>query len=61
MLPNCLKSKQNAESIDPNDSATSNGETMILPKCAVCGSKKSKFIKKQEAKGLLSNLGIRTP
>ena len=27
----------------------------------VCNSKKSKFIKKQEAKGLLSNLGIRTP
>ena len=34
---------------------------MILSNCATCGSKKSKFIKKQEAKGLLSNLGIRTP
>ena len=34
---------------------------MILSKCAVCGSKKSKFIKEQEAKGLLSNLGIRMP
>ena len=34
---------------------------MILSKCAMCSSKKSKFIKKQEAKGLLSNLGIRTP
>ena len=34
---------------------------MILSKCAICGSKKSRFIKKQEAKGLLSNLGIRTP
>ena len=33
---------------------------MILSKCAICGSKKSKFIKNQEAKGLLSNLGIRT-
>ena len=33
---------------------------MILSKCAICGSKKSKFIKKQEAKGLLSNLDIRT-
>ena len=29
--------------------------------CAICGSKKSKFIKEQEAKGLLSNLGLRTP
>ena len=34
---------------------------MILSKCAICGSKKSKFIKKQEAKGLLSKLGIKTP
>ena len=34
---------------------------MLLSKCAICGSKKSKFIKEQEAKGLLSNLGIRVP
>ena len=34
---------------------------MILSKCAICGSKKSRFIKNQEAKGLLSNLGIKTP
>ena len=34
---------------------------MILLKYAVCGAKKSKFIKKQEAKGLISNLGIKTP
>ena len=54
------KKKKNTESIDPKVSATSNGRTMILSKCATCGSKKSKFIKKQEAKGL-SNLGIRTP
>ena len=37
-----------------------NGGTIILPKRAVCGDKKSKLIKKQEAKGLLSNLVIRT-
>ena len=34
---------------------------MILSKCAICGSKKSKFIKKQEANGLLTNLGAKTP
>ena len=34
---------------------------MILSKCAICGSKKSRFIKNQEAKRLLSNLGIKTP
>ena len=55
------KKKKNTESVDPNVSATSNGKTMILSKCAICGSKKSKFINKQEIKGLLSNLSIRTP
>ena len=34
---------------------------MIFSKCAICGSKKSRFFKNQEAKGLLSNLGIKTP
>ena len=34
---------------------------MILSKCAICRSKKSKFIKSQEAKGLLSSLGLKTP
>ena len=61
MLYYCLKCKKNTESIDPKVSATSNGKTMILSNCAICGSKKSKFIEKQKAQGLLSNLGIRTP
>ena len=61
MVSYCLKRKKNTESINPKISETSNGKTMILSKCAICGAKKSKFIKKQEAKGLLSNLGIRTP
>ena len=34
---------------------------MILSKCAICNNKKSRFINKQEAKGLLSKLGIKTP
>ena len=34
---------------------------MILSKCAICGGKKSKFIKKQDAKGILSNLDIKIP
>ena len=34
---------------------------MILSKCLICGSKKSRFIKIQEGKGLLSNLGLKTP
>ena len=39
---------------------TKNNTLMMLSKCAICNNKKSRFIKKQEAKGLLSNLGIRT-
>ena len=61
MLSYCLKCKDNTESINPKVSATSNGKTMILSKCAICGSKKSRKEEKEEAKGLLSNLGIRTP
>ena len=61
MLPYCLKCKKNTESINPKVSKTANGKTMMLSKCAVCDSKKSKFIKEQQAKGLLSNLSIRTP
>ena len=57
----CLKRKKDTENINPNISKTSNGRTMLLSKCAICNSKKSRFIKNQEAKGLLSNLGIRTP
>ena len=40
---------------------TKNGRFVLSSKCAVCGSKISKFMKEQEAEGLLSNLGIRTP
>ena len=57
----CLKCRKDTENINQLVSNTSNGRTMILSKCAICGSKKSRFIKKQEAKGLLSNLGVRTP
>ena len=61
MLSYCLKCKRNTESINPKVLKTSNGKAIILSKCAICGSKKSKFIKEQQAKGLFSNLGLRTP
>ena len=56
-----LKCRKNTESINPKVLKTTNGRTMTLSKCAICGSKKSKFITEQQAKGLLRNLGIRTP
>ena len=61
MLSYCLKCKKSTESINSKVSKTTNGKAMILSTYARCGSKKSKFIKEQEAKGLLSNLGLRTP
>ena len=56
----CRKKSKNYSKIQ-RDSKVNNGKTMILSKCAICGSRKSRFIKNQEAKGLLSNLGIRAP
>ena len=57
----CLKCRKDNENINPKVSKTSNGRTMLLSKCALCNEKKSRVIKNQEAKGLLSNLGIKTP
>ena len=57
----CLKCRKNTENINPRVSKTSNGRTMVLSKCTICGSKKSRFIKNPKAKGLLSDLGVRTP
>ena len=57
----CLKCKKDTDNINPRVSNARNGKTMLLSKCAKCGSKKSKFIKNHEGKGLLSNLGIETP
>ena len=57
----CLKRRKHTENINPKVSKTVNSRTIVLSKCAICGSKKSRFIKNQEANGLLSNLGVRTP
>ena len=51
----CLKCKKNKENINPKMSKTGNCKTMLLPICAICGSKRSRFIKEQEARGLLSS------
>ena len=57
----CLKCRKDTENINPRVSKTSNNRTMVFSKFAICGSKKSRFIKDQEPKGLLSNLDIKTP
>ena len=57
----CLKCKKDTENIDSRVSNKSNGRKTILSNCTICDSKKSRFIKDLEAKGLLSNLGVRAP
>ena len=47
----CLKCRKSTESMNPRVLKTNNGKTVILSKCAMCGSKKSRFIKKTSSKG----------
>ena len=61
MESKCLNCKEHKKNLDPQVSSTSNGELLILSKCAICKSKKSAFPNKQQAKKLLSNLGINIP
>ena len=57
----CIKCRKDIENIDPKIVRTKNSRFVMQSKCFVCGIKKSRFVKEQEAKGLLSNLGIKTP
>ena len=61
MLFYCLKCRKNTKSKDLKVIRTKNRRTMLLSKCLVCNNKKLKFLQEQEARGLLSSLGIRTP
>ena len=61
MLSYCLKCRKNTESKGPKVVKTKNGRIMLLLTYEVCDSKKSEFIKKEEASGLLNSLGIKTP
>ena len=60
MLTYCLKCKKNTENKDAKTVKTKNGRLALSSKCSECGSKKSRFMKEQEVKELLSNLGIKT-
>ena len=55
-----LKCKKDTESVYSKMWETKNGGTMLSLKYAVCDSKKSRFVKEQEAKRLLSSLGLKT-
>ena len=58
MISCCLKCIKNTKNINLRVSKTNNGRTMMLSKYAICGSKKSRFIRKQEASEIISNLGL---
>ena len=57
----CVKCKKDTKNIDPKMVRTKNNRLVMQSKCSICGIKKSRFVKEQEAKGLLHNLGIKTP
>ena len=57
----CVKCRKDTENIDPKMARTKNNRLIMQSKSPVCGIKKSRFVKEQEARGLLSNLEIRTP
>ena len=56
----CMKCRKNTENLNSKIFKTKNGRLIMQSKCAGCGIKKSRFVKKQEEKGLLSNLGLKT-
>ena len=61
MLTYCVKCRKNTENLDSKIFKTKNNRLIMQLKCTVCGIKESRFMKEQEAKDLLSNLGIKTP
>ena len=57
----CVKCRKDIENIDSKMVRTKNNRLVMQSNCSICGIKKSRFVKEKEAKGLLSNLGIKTP
>ena len=57
----CVKCRRNTENIDPKMVRTKNNRLVMQSKCSVCEIKKSRFVKEQESKILMNNLGIKTP
>ena len=57
----CVKCRRDTENIDPEMVRTKTNRLIMQSKCPACRIKKSRFVKEQEAKGLLSNLVIKTP
>ena len=61
MNTHCVKCRKNTENIGPKIVRTKSNRLVMQSKCSVCEIRKSRFLKEQEGKGLLINLGINTP
>ena len=61
MLAYCLKCTKNTENIHSKVLETKKSKLMLSSKCAICGNKKSRFMKEEEVKRFLSNLGLKAP
>ena len=61
MLTYCVKCRKNTKNLNSKIFKTKNNRLIMQSQCPVCRIKRSRFVKEQEAKGLLSNLGIKTP
>ena len=57
----CVKCKRDTENINPKMVRTKNKRLIMQSQCTDCRNKKSRFIKEQEAKGILTELGIKAP
>ena len=57
----CVKCRKDTANVDPKIVRTGNNKLIMESKFPICRIKKSRFVKEQEEKGLLSNLGIKTP
>ena len=60
MLTYCIKCRKKTENLNSKIFKTKNGRLIMQSKCPVCGIKKSRFVKEQEARGLLSSLVIKS-
>ena len=56
----CVKCRKDTDNIDSKIFRIKNNRLLMQSKCRVCKNKKSRFVKEREAKGLLSELGIKT-
>ena len=61
MLTYCVRCRKKPENLNSKIFNTKNNRLIMQSKCPKCGIKRSRFLKEQEAKGLLSNLEIKTP